>query len=98
MPLRRLACLALAASLTHAQQTAPVLQPPGAVQRPVSEVVPEDAPLTFQSKVNLVMVPVVVRNTKTAKPVGNLEKQDFLLFDKGKPQAITKFTVEKVGS
>ena len=104
MLLRTLACLALAASLTPAQQIplgqqppAPPLQPPGAMP-PTAEVVPEDAPLTFKSKVNLVMVPVVVRNSKTGKPVNNLEKQDFVLFDKGKPQVITKFTVEKVGA
>jgi hypothetical protein len=88
MLLRTLACLALAASLTPAQQIplgqqppAPPLQPPGAMP-PTAEVVPEDAPLTFKSKVNLVMVPVVVRNSKTGKPVNNLEKQDFVLSTK----------------
>ena len=54
-----------------------------------------DQPVTFRSKVNLVMVPVVVRDSK-GEAVGNLTKADFQLFDKGKKQEIAKFTVEKV--
>jgi VWFA-related protein len=112
MNLRQLACFA-AATLALAQQPpasppVPLLQPPGAVpssdgqisvrpQQPAAEVAAQDAPLTFQSKVNLVLVTVVVRNSKTGKPAGNLEKQDFLLFDRGKPQTIAKFSVEKAG-
>jgi VWFA-related protein len=67
-------------------------------QPPAPEVASQDTPITFQSKVNLVSVPVVVRSSKTGKPAGNLEMQDFLLFDKGKPQTITKFSVEKAGA
>jgi len=55
-----------------------------------------DAPATFSAKVNLVMVPVVVRDAK-GQAVGTLRKEDFQLFDKGKPQAISKFSVEKAG-
>ena len=55
-----------------------------------------DAPATFKAKVNLVLVPVVVRDGQ-GRAIGNLTKEDFLLFDKGKPQAITKFSVEKSG-
>ena len=46
-----------------------------------AEVASQDAPITFQSRVNLVLVPVVVRD-KVGKPVGNLTKEDFQLFDK----------------
>ena len=50
----------------------------------------------FQSKVNLVMVPVVVRDER-GDAVGNLTKDDFELFDKGARQQITRFVVEKAG-
>lgn len=49
---------------------------------------------TFQSKVNLVLVPVVVRDQSGAA-VGTLQKEDFQLSDKGKVQVISKFSVEK---
>jgi VWFA-related protein len=55
-----------------------------------------DAPATFSTKVNLVMVPVVVRDSK-GKAIGTLQKEDFQLFDKGKPQVISKFSMEKAG-
>src|ERR1035438_1174216 len=42
---------------------------------------------------NLVTVTVVVRD-KDGRPVGNLEKKDFRLFDSGKLQEITGFRVE----
>src|ERR1700689_2615559 len=58
------------------------------------EIASRDAPSTFSSKVNLVMVPVVVRDSK-GKAIGTLKKEDFQLFDKGKPQVISKFTIEK---
>ena len=34
---------------------------------------------------------------KSGKPVGTLRQEDFQLFDKGKPQVISKFSVEKTG-
>ena len=49
---------------------------------------------TFQSKVNLVLVPVVVRDQSGAA-IGSLQKDDFQLSDKGKVQVISKFSVEK---
>ena len=61
---------------------------------PQTEVGASDAGITFQSKVSLVQVPVVVRD-KTGKPVDHLTKEDFQLFDKGKPQIISRFAIEK---
>jgi VWFA-related protein len=68
--------------------------PPQAANAP--EMSSRDAPATFSTKVNLVMVPVVVRDSK-GKAIGTLQKGDFQLFDKGKPQDITRFSVEKTG-
>jgi VWFA-related protein len=60
------------------------------------EMTTQDQAATFRAKVNLVMVPVVVRDA-SGQAVGNLTRDDFQLFDKGKRQQITKFTVEKAG-
>jgi VWFA-related protein len=69
-------------------------------QAPAAQNAPEmsshDTPATFSAKVNLVMVPVVVRNAQ-GKAIGTLQKEDFQLFDKGKPQVISRFSVEKAG-
>ena len=72
-------------------------QAPGA-QNPQNapEMSSHDAPATFSTKVNLVMVPVVIRDAK-GRAIGTLQKEDFQLFDKGKPQTISKFSVEKAG-
>jgi VWFA-related protein len=61
--------------------------------QPAAEVTTTDAPASFSSQVNLVVVPVVVRD-KDGRPTGTLKKEDFQLFDKGKPQMITRFSVE----
>src|SRR5579863_9898017 len=58
------------------------------------EITSQETPVTFSSKVNLVQVPVVVRDAH-GQVVGNLKKEDFQLFDKGKLQLITKFSIEK---
>jgi VWFA-related protein len=58
------------------------------------EITSRDTPTTFSSKVNLVMVPVVVRDGK-GKAIGTLKKEDFQLFDRGKPQTIARFAIEK---
>jgi hypothetical protein len=65
-------------------------QPPAQSQ---PEVVSHGAPVTFSSRVNLVSVPVVVRD-RDGHAVGGLHQEDFQLFDKGKPQLITKFSIQ----
>ena len=65
-------------------------------QQPPNEVTTREAPVTFASRVNLVTVPVVVRDSKR-RVVDNLEKEDFQLFDSGKPQIVSRFSVEKTG-
>ena len=71
-------------------------QVPVAPAQNTPEMSTRDAPATFSTKVNLVMVPVVVRDSK-GKAIGTLQKEDFQLFDKGRPQVISKFSVEKAG-
>lgn len=61
------------------------------------EVSAHEAPITFSSRVNLISVPVVVRD-REGRAIGNLQKEDFQVFDKGKPQIITKFSIEKSSS
>jgi len=58
------------------------------------EITSHQAPATFSSNVNLVSVPVVVRDSK-GHAVGNLHQEDFRLFDKGKQQVIAKFSVNQ---
>jgi len=59
-----------------------------------AEVTQRDAPFTFSTGVNLVLVPVVVRD-REGRAIGTLTKEDFQLFDQGKVQEISKFSIEK---
>ena len=58
-----------------------------------TEVSIQDSGTTFHLRVNLVQVHVVVRDAR-GNPVENLRKEDFLLYDQGKLQAISTFAVE----
>jgi VWFA-related protein len=72
----------------------------GLAQTPAAdapEVSSHEAGITFSSRVNMVSVPVVVRDAQ-GQAVGSLKQDDFQLFDKGKLQSITKFTLEKSGA
>ena len=59
-----------------------------------AEMTQRDTPFTFSTAVNLMLEPVVVRDAQ-GHAIGTLKKEDFQLFDKGKPQEISKFSVEK---
>src|SRR5260370_864592 len=61
------------------------------------EVTTHDTPATFRTKVNLVLVPVVVRD-KQGRVIGDLRQEDFQLFDRGKLQTISSFSVETLES
>jgi VWFA-related protein len=96
-------CLSLGMA---AAQAPPAQAPPAAApQQPsaakpaaeVAEMSSKDEPATFRSRVNLVMVPVVVRD-KQGRAIGNLRQEDFQLFDRGKAQVISRFSVERPGS
>ena len=60
------------------------------------EIKTTETPLSFTSRVNLVSVPVVVRDSK-GRAVGGLQKDDFQLFDGGKPQIVSGFSTEHTG-
>jgi VWFA-related protein len=91
--IRKIGYIAVLACLSRVQSV-PAQNAPA---QATGEVASQGVPITFQSKVNLVLVPVVVRD-KAGKPVGTLSKEDFQLFDKGKPQVISRFSVEKPGA
>ena len=93
-----LTLLVLATGLTAVQSPTPAAQSPSGTTPQesaanVPEVTTHEELETFQVKVNLVEVRVVVRDAQ-GNAVGNLKPEDFLLFDDKKPQTITKFTVE----
>ena len=58
-----------------------------------SEISQSDSAPTFKVRVNLVQVRVIVRDS-AGKPIDNLTRQDFLLYDQGKLQTISNFSVE----
>ncbi len=62
-----------------------------------AELASHDEPTTFKVNVKLVVVRAVVRDSQ-GHAVGNLHKEDFQVFDKGKPQVITQFDVEQPGA
>ncbi len=80
---------------TPAPATMPVTPPAVPAQDGGSktEVSIQDSGTTFHLRVNLVQVHVVVRDGK-GKPIDNLKKEDFLLYDQGKLQSISTFAVE----
>jgi len=95
-----LGCLAVL--LARAQTTPTPPAPPATLPPQIPTNAPEmdtrvENTATFQSHVNLVLVPVVARDSH-GMVVGNLTKENFTLYDKGKPQQITRFAMEKVGS
>ncbi|HET7107228.1 MAG TPA: VWA domain-containing protein [Candidatus Acidoferrum sp.] len=58
-----------------------------------TEISQTDSAATFKLRVNLVQVRVIVRDS-SGKAIDNLTRQDFQLYDQGKLQAISNFSVE----
>ena len=59
-------------------------------------MVTREAPAFFKARVDMVSVPVVVRDGK-GHAIGTYTKENFQVFDKGKLQDIVRFVVEKSG-
>src|ERR1700741_3879765 len=55
---------------------------------------PQSPAGTFELNVNKVIVQVVVRDTK-GRVVGDLNREDFQVFDNDKSQAVTAFLIER---
>ncbi len=79
------------AAWLRAQTPAPS---PAPANQTTAELTTRDTTPTFSTGVNLVLVPVVVRDSR-GKAIGTLTKDDFQVFDRGKVQTIAKFSVEK---
>jgi VWFA-related protein len=62
---------------------------------PQAEISSRDVPVIFKSTARLVSVPVVVRDSQ-GRAVGNLERDDFRVFEGGKPQTVSRFSVERL--
>jgi VWFA-related protein len=59
-----------------------------------AEMASHDAPTSFKVSVRLVLMRAVVRDTH-GRAIGTLGKDDFQLYDNGKPQVIKHFVVEQ---
>src|SRR4051794_8607100 len=86
------AAFAFCAACSIFAQTQPA--PEVKTKQPAAEMAQKDEPAIFKARVDLVAVPVVVRD-RQGKAIGTLTKEDFQLFDRGKPQFIARFSMEK---
>lgn len=94
------AVIAVLSLLAWPQASTPPATPPESTvqsaDKNASEVSSREETTTFKVKVNLVEVRVVVRDA-AGHAIGTLKQEDFELLDNGKPQVISKFSVEQVG-
>jgi VWFA-related protein len=95
-------CVACAQSGTTpaaAPQQSPPPSPDSATaaDKNTAEMASHEAQTAFKVNVRLVLVRTVVRDAH-GNAIGTLHKDDFQLYDNGKPQAITHFAVERPGS
>ena len=96
-----LLALMLCASAAPAQDSAAPAETATVPAQPSDKNVPElsaqDTSTTFKVRVNLVEVRAVVRDAQ-GQAVGSLKQEDFQLLDNGRPQVISRFSVEHAGA
>jgi VWFA-related protein len=85
---------ATSAGQPAAEQTSPAQ--PGAPASDTPEVNTQESAVPFRVRVNLVPIRVVVHDVK-GRPVTNLRREDFKIFQDGKPQVLSNFSVETPG-
>src|SRR5258708_18863223 len=95
-------CFVVVPTRARGQGESPQAPAPSNASQPESkqnteELASHDEPTTFKVNVKLVVVRPVVRHS-TGHAVGNLRKEDFQVFDKGKPQITSQFEVEQPGA
>jgi len=78
------------------QSSPPTTASAAAPDKNASEMASHEAPASFKVSVRLVLVRAVVRDPQ-GRAIGTLNKDDFQLFDNGKPQIIKHFAVEQPG-
>ncbi len=84
-----LAALLFAAAAVSVSGAAQEPKPPA----PTTEMVPSESTFKLRAERNLVVVRIVVRDA-SGKAVTGLHKEDFRLFDNGKPQTVSGFSAE----
>jgi VWFA-related protein len=92
--------LSLLASAAGAQSSQPApsqATPATQSDQTAAEITAHEEATTFKVNVKLVLVRVVVRDSK-GHAIGTLHKEDFQLFDNRKPQIITQFSLEQPGA
>lgn len=84
--------------LTPSSTASPANAPNSQSSPPPSapEMTSQESATTFKVNVHLVEVHVVVRDG-SGKAIGTLKKDDFRIFDNGKPQIVSKFDIERAG-
>lgn len=75
---------------------APPQNPEPAIDKNAPELTAKDAPAIFKTRVDMVSVPVVVRDNH-GRVMGNFTKENFQVYDRGKAQEIVRFALEKSG-
>ncbi len=89
-----LVLIAAVAASTQNAQAPQASQSQAQVSSELPEISTQEHTQSFQVKVNLVEVRVVVRDAQ-GNAIGNLKQSDFVLLDDKKPQTITKFSVDQ---